>query len=178
MQNAKTTEEEANNPPEQEAENQEEEKAEPHLHLDTPFPFFLMSWDGEDPILLCSSCSRYFRPEKDTYKIISTACIQLTQDLECPHCGVIGRSGAYIYTPDAKPVLKARIMPIAKACPNCGGKEFQIVKRGFRFGSAAVGTLIAGPVIGMAAGGTGASNNQRICVKCGYIMPGNLRLEI
>lgn len=51
-------------------------------------------------------------------------------------------------------------------CPKCGSTSLSADKKGFGFGKAAAGLLVAGPV-GLLAGGIGAGNVMVTCLSCG-----------
>lgn len=52
-------------------------------------------------------------------------------------------------------------------CPRCGSTSLSADKKGFGFGKAAVGSVLAGPV-GLLAGGIGAKKIEITCLNCGY----------
>lgn len=52
-------------------------------------------------------------------------------------------------------------------CPKCHSTSLSAHKKGFGFGKAVVGVLVAGP-IGLAAGGLGSGKVKVTCLKCGH----------
>lgn len=53
------------------------------------------------------------------------------------------------------------------ACPRCGAKSIQAVKKGFSAGRAAAGGILLGP-LGVLAGAAGGNEIERVCLNCGY----------
>ena len=52
-------------------------------------------------------------------------------------------------------------------CPNCGSTALSVDKKGFGTGKFVAGTLIAGPLVGVLAGGLGKNKREVYCLKCG-----------
>ena len=52
-------------------------------------------------------------------------------------------------------------------CPNCGSTALSTDKKGFGTGKFVAGTLIAGPLAGVLAGGIGKNKREVYCLKCG-----------
>lgn len=83
--------------------------------------------------------------------------------LECIYCGCLiprrsSSSNRITYTEPKENVAK---------CPWCGSTSIQAVKKGFGLGRAALGTLVVGPLVGVAAGLAGSNKIQRVCLNCG-----------
>lgn len=53
-------------------------------------------------------------------------------------------------------------------CPKCGSTQIHADKRGFKTGRAVAGTLVAGPLAGLAAGGAGQNKIVISCLSCGH----------
>jgi Zn finger protein HypA/HybF involved in hydrogenase expression len=53
-------------------------------------------------------------------------------------------------------------------CPKCGSTQIHADKRGFKAGRAVAGTLIAGPLAGLATGGAGKNKVIITCLGCGH----------
>ncbi len=53
-------------------------------------------------------------------------------------------------------------------CPKCGSTQIHADKRGFKAGRAVAGTLIAGPLAGLATGGMGKNKIVITCLGCGH----------
>ncbi len=75
--------------------------------------------------------------------------------------------------------LKERIAQYDKEgvayCPRCYSTNLTANKKGFGFGKAVVGTILAGP-LGAAAGGIGSGKVRLTCLKCGHqFKPGQKR---
>lgn len=66
---------------------------------------------------------------------------------------------------------KARLKQMDKEgvayCPRCHSTNLTANKKGFGFGKAVVGTILAGP-LGAAAGGIGSGKVRLTCLKCGH----------
>lgn len=52
-------------------------------------------------------------------------------------------------------------------CPKCGSNQIHSDKRGFKTGRAVAGTLIAGPLAGVATGAAGKNKIIITCLSCG-----------
>jgi len=64
-------------------------------------------------------------------------------------------------TPHAMPIRDEVL------CPRCGSSQIAANQKGFGFGKAAIGVLLAGPV-GMLGGFVGSGKVKITCLKCGY----------
>lgn len=53
-------------------------------------------------------------------------------------------------------------------CPKCGSTQVTANKKGFGAGKAAVGVLMTGGLIGLAAGGIGSKKVTITCLACGH----------
>ena len=52
-------------------------------------------------------------------------------------------------------------------CPKCGSTSLSVDRKGFGYGKAVAGAVIAGP-IGLLAGGIGANKTMVTCMSCGH----------
>ena len=57
---------------------------------------------------------------------------------------------------------------MGRACPVCHSTNLSFSSKDFSFGKAALGTAIAGPVVGLLAGQVGANHTIAICNECGH----------
>lgn len=57
---------------------------------------------------------------------------------------------------------------MGRACPVCHSTNLSFSSKDFSVGKAALGTAIAGPVVGLLAGQVGANHTIAICNECGH----------
>lgn len=57
--------------------------------------------------------------------------------------------------------------PSEARCPKCGSTSLSVSRKGFGYGKAAAGAVLAGP-LGILAGGIGANGSVITCMNCGH----------
>lgn len=117
-------------------------------------PFAPYKAPADPTTIKCRGCGTVYDVRKMRKKI-------------CPACGVPLRpldDGKCAAPPRAPEQPKQDPGPVR--CPDCGSTQIQVVKKGFGFGKAAAGGLLAGP-LGLLAGGIGAGKIERVCINCG-----------
>jgi hypothetical protein len=82
---------------------------------------------------------------------------------------VIAEIEEVLETSEPSPIASAiPTAPSSPKCPNCKSNRVVTSEKGFGYGKAALGFIVAGPV-GFLAGGLGAKKIVRRCGKCGHV---------